>query len=395
MPTLSPRRHHLVMPLVGILLLAINLRPAITAVGPVLPALGEDLSLSAAELGLLGALPVATFGVVSGAVQAFIARFGVERVTVSAMVLLTGATVWRSWPGPEANLWVGTILIGAAIAVGNVTVPVFVKRSFPRHTALITSIYVAVLGVCAGLAAALAVPLAGLSPWGWRLSLGVWAAITVLAVVFWAGQAITAPVVGGGPSVPLGGKAPKVWSSPVAWQLSVYMGMQSAVFYISLTWLPTVEQHLGFSAVAAGWHMFALQIAGVGGNLLAPVFMRIGPDDRFAAVIPGAFFLVSLAGLLWVPGAALLWVSVLGLGTGAAFVVSLTLIASRAANVAVAGQLSAMAQGAGYLLASVLLFLAGAIAGTHTLGVLVVLALASAGVLAAGSVLGRPRMVGA
>src|SRR5690625_2135708 len=114
MPTLSPRRHHLVMPLVGILLLAINLRPAITAVGPVLPALGEDLSLSAAELGLLGALPVATFGVVSGAVQAFIARFGVERVTVSAMVLLTGATVWRSWPGPEANLWVGTVLIGAA-----------------------------------------------------------------------------------------------------------------------------------------------------------------------------------------------------------------------------------------------------------------------------------------
>src|SRR5699024_5716276 len=155
----STRFREFVLPLVGILLLAINLRPAITAVGPIITEVGEDLSLSSSELGLLGALPIATFGAISAFVQIFIQRFGVERVTVAALLVLTGATVLRSWPGPNANLWIGTILIGAAIAVGNVAVPVFVKRSFPRQVATITGVYVAVLGICAGLAAAFAVPI--------------------------------------------------------------------------------------------------------------------------------------------------------------------------------------------------------------------------------------------
>src|SRR5699024_8728130 len=178
------------VPLLGILLVAINLRPVITAVGPVLPALGEDLSLGPSALGLLGALPIAMFGLVSAMVQNLIARFGVERTTAGALALLTVATVLRSWPGPHANLWIGTVLVGAAIAIGNVAVPVLVKQSFPRATALVTSIYVAVLGIFAGLAAALAVPLAAASTAGWRLSLGVWAVLTCLGLVCWVMHAL-------------------------------------------------------------------------------------------------------------------------------------------------------------------------------------------------------------
>ncbi len=391
---MSTRFREFALPLAGILLLAINLRPAITAVGPIITEVGEDLSLSSSELGLLGALPIATFGAVSAFVQIFIQRFGVERVTVAAMLVLTGATVLRSWPGPDANLWIGTVLIGAAIAVGNVAVPVFVKRSFPDRTATITSIYVAVLGVCAGLSAALSVPIANASRLGWRLSLGVWAALTVLAVVYWAGQAIQARPVSGGRSVPLGEKRVNLWRSGVAWQLSVYMGAQSSVFYVSLTWLPTVEQHLGFSAVASGWHMFALQIAGVAGNLLAPGFMRVGPDERFAAVLPGALFVVSLTGLYLFPAAALAWISVLGLGTGSAFVVSLSLMASRTTDVTTAGHLSAMTQGVGYTLAALILYTAGAVAGANTLGVLAVLGAAGLLVGTVGFATGRQRLIG-
>lgn len=389
----STRLREVALPLLGILLLAINLRPAITAVGPVLLDLGEDLSLSSSELGLLGALPIATFGAVSAFVQILIQRFSVERVTLTAMVVLTGATVLRSWPGPDANLWVGTVLIGGAIAIGNVAVPVFVKRSFPHHTASVTAVYVAVLGVFAGLAAALSAPLANLSSWGWRLSLGVWAVLTVLAVVFWAGQSLRAAPISGGSSRPLGESRVNLWRSAVAWQLSVYMGVQSSVFYVSITWLPTVEQHLGYSAVASGWHMFALQIAGVGGNLLAPVLMQIGPDQRFAAVLPGAFFLASLAGLYFFPGAALLWISVLGLGTGSAFVVSLSLIASRASDVTVAGHLSAMAQGVGYVIAAGVLYIAGTVAGVNILGIIAVLVCAGVVVGMMGIATGRNRMV--
>src|SRR5699024_2347942 len=101
--------------------------------------------------------------------------------------------VLRSWPGPDANLWVGTVLIGAAIAVGNVTVPVIVKTSFPRATALVTAGYVAVLGIFAGLAAALAVPIAAASDLSWRLALGCWAALTLAGLVFWAARAARVP----------------------------------------------------------------------------------------------------------------------------------------------------------------------------------------------------------
>src|SRR5699024_4342316 len=200
---------------------------------------------------------------------------GVERTTAGALALLTVATVLRSWPGPHANLWIGTVLVGAAIAIGNVAVPVLVKQSFPRATALVTSIYVAVLGIFAGLAAALAVPLAAASTAGWRLSLGVWAVLTCLGLVFWVMHALrSAPPRDRASMSTSERRSPhrpsglNVWRTPMAWQISAYMGLQSGVFYISLTWLPTVEQALGISATAAGWHMFLLQIAGIVGNLL-------------------------------------------------------------------------------------------------------------------------------
>src|SRR5699024_10749466 len=114
---------NLSLSILAILLVAINLRPVITAVGPIIPDIGGDLSLSASQLGLLGALPIAVFGLASGFVQKLVGRFGVETTTAGALWLLTIATVWRSWPGPTANLWAGTALIGVAIAIGNVAVP--------------------------------------------------------------------------------------------------------------------------------------------------------------------------------------------------------------------------------------------------------------------------------
>lgn len=390
----STRRWQFLLPLGGILILGINLRPAITAVGPVLPEIGRDLQLGPSELGLLGALPIATFGIFATVVQRLIQRYDPERVTMAAMLVLTGATVLRSLPGPNANLWVGTILIGAAIAVGNVIAPVLVKRSFPTSTSTITAAYVAVLGVCAGLAAALSAPLAEASMWGWRFALGIWALVTVVAAAYWTWQSVRTPSVSGGGSIAITGTSTQLWRSGAAWKLSIYMGAQSSVFYVSLTWLPTVEQHLGFSAVTSGWHMFALQIAGVAGNLLAPLLMRIGNDERFAAALPGVLFLASLAGLYWFPKGALVWVSILGLGTGSTFVVALSLMASRAKDVIVAGRVSAMAQGVGYTIAAMILYLAGAAAGVSILAVLAVLAGAGVLVGAIGLATGRNHAIG-
>lgn len=389
---MSTRFREFALPLLGILLLAINLRPAITAVGPIITEVGEDLSLSPSELGLLGALPIATFGAVSAFVQLLFQRFGVERVTVAAMVVLTGATVLRSWPGPDANLWIGTVLIGAAIAVGNVAVPVFVKRSFPERVAVITGIYVAVLGICAGLAAAFAVPLAEASPLGWRLALGVWAVLTVVALIHWAIKVASAPPSRGGSSTPLGERFP-IWRSPVAWQLSVYLGAQGSVFYICLTWLPAVEQHLGYSPAVTGWHMFGLQLTGVIGNLLAPHLMKLGTDERLSTIAPGLASLISVFGFFWLPGAALVWVFIFGLGTGTSFVVSLSLIATRADTLTIAGQLSAMTQGIGYTITAALLFSSGVAYGKNPVGVLAIIGFAATVVAVAGLWAGRSRTV--
>lgn len=281
--------------LLGIVVLAVNLRPAITAVGPVLPLLGEDLELEPVAMGLLGALPVAVFAIASSIVGHLVRRLGVERTAVLALCVLAFATVLRSWPGPEANLWAGTVLIGAAVAVGNVTVPVIVKRDFPSATPLVTGIYVAVLGIFAGLAAAFAVPLAGTSMLSWRLSLGGWAVLTLLALAVWVPRSIAggAAARAGGVSAPATAGSGALWRNRDAWLLSCYMGVQSGAFYISLTWLPTVEQELGFSDVASGWHMFVLQVCAIGGNLAAPALMRHGV--RFTAALPG---------VSWWPGRA-------------------------------------------------------------------------------------------
>ncbi|WP_022917901.1 MFS transporter [Ruania albidiflava] len=386
--TSAPARLPRWLLLVGIVVVAINLRPAIAAVGPVLPVLGADVGVGSVALGLLGALPVAVFGVASSVVHRLLHTFGVERTTAGALGLLTIATLLRSWPGPEANLWVGTVLVGAAIAVGNVTVPVLVRQDFPGAAARVTGIYVAVLGFFAGLSAAVAVPLANLSTLGWRLALGVWAVLTLLGLLVWWPRAHrTSRPDPARTDAPAGGP---LWRTAAAWQISVYMGLQSSSFYVALTWLPTVEQDLGFLPEVAGWHMFLLQIVSMVGNLGAPVLMRRSRDERFPATLAGLCVLSGTVGFLLLPGAAVAWIVLLGLGMGVAFVVSLTLIAVRAGDLRTAPRLSAMAQSVGYLIAAVALLVAGVLhgvaGGPAVLGVIVAV---STGTAALGLLVGR------
>ncbi|UNX55527.1 MFS transporter [Georgenia sp. TF02-10] len=367
--------------LLGIVLVAVNLRPVITALGPVLPLVGAETGLSPAALGLLGAMPVVAFAVVSPVVHLLIDRLGVERTVLGALVVLTVATVLRSWPGPAANLWVGTVLIGATVAVGNVAMPVVVKQDFPSVVARTTGVYVAALSVCAALASGLAVPLAGLSTLGWRLSLGVWALLTVVAVAAWVPRALRpgpgrpGPLTGrpapGRPPSPAAGRppspspprpaGPSVWRSGLAWQLAGYMGLQSTAFYVLVTWLPTLEQDLGISPADAGWYVSFFQVVGIAGNLGAPAVMRLGRDQRLAAALPGLLLAVAVVGMLVAPGLVLLWSAGIGLSTGAAFVISLSLMSLRAADAATAGRLSGMSQAVGYALAALGLVLAGVV----------------------------------
>jgi CP family cyanate transporter-like MFS transporter len=177
------RRGYFIL-LVGILFIAINLRPALAAVGPLITHIGQATGLSNSMLGLLTTLPLIAFGVVSTLTPLFTRRFGIGGTLLGAMLLLVLGIGIRSMGG-TFMLYFGTLLLGIAIAFGNVLLPGLTKRNFSSHSGLITSLYFSLMAVGASLAAGISVPLADNYGLGWRVSLGVWAILALIAFFVW------------------------------------------------------------------------------------------------------------------------------------------------------------------------------------------------------------------
>ncbi|MFZ4894836.1 CynX/NimT family MFS transporter [Plantibacter sp. Mn2098] len=333
-----------------VLVVAANLRPAITAVGSVIGHIAADTGLPTASLGLLGAVPLLAFAVVSPLVHLVSVRLGTERAVFFAVIVLIAGTVIRSLPGLQANLWIGTAILGAAIAVCNVLVPSIVKRDFPNNIAVMTGAYSAVISAFAALASGLAVPL---SEWGgWRLGIGVWAVLSVVSAIVWIPRLRhrrpVAPVVTGSSTSTTG----SMWTSPVAWHVTFFMGLQSTSFYLLITWLPEIEEHGGTAIAVAGWHLFAFQIIGIAGGLGITAFMGRRADQRLVGVLVSVLMICAMIGLLLAPQLVILWVLIGGLSCGSSLVVALTLVGLRSRTASDATRLSGMVQGVGYLLAA-------------------------------------------
>jgi CP family cyanate transporter-like MFS transporter len=274
-------------------------------------------------------------------------------------------------------------VVGGAIAVGNVLVPVIVKRDFPQRISFATGVYSACVTMGAGASAALAVPFASI--WGWQGSLAFWAIPAVVVAVLWLPRAKRAPAKHETPVV-LGESPVALWRRPTAWLVTAFMGLQSTAFYVMVTWLPTIEMAAGTSAEQAGVHLLVLQIVGVVSGLLIPRLLRRPQGQIAAAVTASAPILIGVLGLLMAPGRGIVWVFFLGAGTGASLVVSLTLISMRGRSQLETVKLSGMAQSFGYLLAAVgpILFgTLGQVTGSWTVPLAVVAAVAVAQLLVA------------
>jgi len=342
--------HTRLLLVVTVLVVAANLRPAITALGPILDRVGDDAGLSATSLGLLGALPLLTFGLVSPVVHHLTARFGADVAVFGALVVLVAGTLVRSLPGLSAYLWIGTVLLAAAIAVGNVLVPAIVKRDFPDHVPLMTGLYSATLSGFAALASGIAVPIASAA--SWRMSLGVWAVLSVIAASVWSlrlrGQAQRR--ARNVDEVPAPGSS--MWTSSVAWQVALFMAVQSMNFYLMITWLPSIEVEHGTSSSAAGWHLFLFQMSGIVSGLLAGRLLQRTPDQRAVGASFTSLMAVAALGLIFAPGLTVLWAGVSGFSAGATLVVALTLMSVRTRTPQSAARLSGMSQSVGYLIAA-------------------------------------------
>jgi CP family cyanate transporter-like MFS transporter len=333
----------------GILVVAANLRGAITSVGPLLETIRHDEQLSAGQAGVLGALPLLAFAVFSPQVPRVARRVGMERLLWLALVLLTFGILLRSVPLPGL-LWLGTVLIGMSIAVGNVLLPALLKRDFPDRVAPMTSLYSVTMGVVGAVVSGLAVPLAGTLPGGWRTALGCVAGIALVGVAVWAPQALARNQ--SRPTDVPARKSRTPWRSPLAWQVTAFMGLQSFGFYIVLAWFPAILHSNGTSEENSGWLLLVLQVLGVVMSAVTPLVANKLNDQRVLAFGGSVLSFVGYLGMLLAPQFAVLWVVIVGLASGLCFVLALFFFTLRSIDSFAAATLSGMAQSFGYLFAT-------------------------------------------
>lgn len=344
---------------IGVLLVASCLRPAITSVGPLLDSIGDSLNLGSGALGILGALPLLAFAGLSVLVHPLAQRLGTDRAVLLALMVLSVAIVLRSLPLPGV-LWIGTLLIGAGIAVGNVLVPAVVKRDYPHHVSGMTGAYSGTMNGFAAAASGLVVPLAAAVVGGWRVALAVSVVLAVAATIVWAIRAhrVAVPDTGairrsgtGAPADPThSGRS--LARSPLGWQVTLHMGLQSTVFYVMVNWLPSLEVDHGLSAGAAGVHLLIYQAAGIPAGLFVSALIARVIDQRIIASMVTIPMLIAMTGLLVAPSALIVWVILAGLTSGCAITISLALIGLRTRHAATTTRLSGMAQSLGYLMAA-------------------------------------------
>src|SRR6266568_5496960 len=380
--------------LLAVAVAARRLRPAaaITSLPPLFPDLQTRLHLSSAALSLLAATPVICFGVVSAFAAWLNRRYGEEAILLVALVLLTAGLLLRG-VAPGIMLFPGTALAASAIAVLNVLLSSMVKRRWPERAGLLVGIYLTMLSVGAILSSLLSVPLYRSSGGSVRLALGLWAVPAALAVLLWLPQlrhrtAGTPAVAGDTPRARI-----KVYRYALTWQVTAFMGLQSLLYYAALSWLPTIFQDRGDSAVTAGNLLALMGVGNFATSLIVPVLAHRSPGQR-GLVVPSLIGTAAgLAGSLWAPlGSAPFWVLVLGVSQGSCLGLAIFFTLARAPDAGVAASLSAFAQSVGYLVASAGPLVVGLLhsaTGSWNLPLVLLLVLCAAE-LATGLLAGRP-----
>lgn len=346
--TASERRTMLVF-IVLMVVVGLNLRPALSSLAPLLTRIQQDTGLSALAIGALTTLPVLCLGLFAPLAPWLSRHLGPERTLSAALVLLGGGLLVRSLAASEA-LFLGTLMVGAAIGVAGALLPALVKRELPRGADLMTGVYTMALCLGGALGAGLSIPLAD---WlgGWQASLASWSVLAALALVMWL---ILMPRRQAPARIPgAAGSMRDLLTQPLAWQVMLFMGSQSSLAYIVFGWLPTLLAERGYSEAQAGWMMGASVMVQLISALAAPWLSRLGRDQRPALLIVLGLIATGFWLLLQGP-LTLRWpgIVLLGLGQGGGFSLALTLIVLRSGNSRLAGKLSGLAQGGGYTIAA-------------------------------------------
>ncbi|ELH4486635.1 CynX/NimT family MFS transporter [Salmonella enterica] len=345
---LSPRGKQGALLIAGILMIATTLRVTFTGAAPLLETIRTDYGLSTAQTGLLTTLPLLAFALISPLAAGIARRFGMERSLFAAMLLICAGIALRSLPS-AALLFAGTAIIGCGIALGNVLLPGLIKRDFSQHVARLTGAYSLTMGAAAALGSALVVPLA-LHGFGWRSALLMLMLFPLLAFLIWLLQWRTTRSANLSSSRALHERG--IWRSPLAWQVTLFLGLNSLIYYVIIGWLPTILISHGYSEAQAGSLHGLLQLATAAPGLAIPLILHRFNVQRWIAALVSLLCALGAAGLWFVLGQAIIWTLLFGFGSGATMILGLTFIGLRASSAHQAAALSGMAQSVGYLLAA-------------------------------------------
>jgi len=332
----------------SVVLIALNLRPVFSSLSVVLPEVMASTGLSPTAASALTTLPVICLGVFAMVAPWLGRRFGTERTLLVCLLMILVGTLLRG-TGSVPLLFAATAIAGTGIAISNVLLSALVKRDFAEQAALMMGLYT--MAVCAGAAggAGLTVPLEHALGGDWSGALAVWAAPAAVVTLVWAPQAL--------PRRPIPSESAKavrgLWRDPLAWQVTGFMGLQSALAYAVMSWLAPILRERGLDAETAGYVVSVAVMTQLVTCLAVPLVAVNCRNQVGIAVGASVLTLIALMSCMFAPtGGVWLWAVLLGIAQGGSFSLALTFIVLRSRDAHVAAQLSGMAQGVGYLIAA-------------------------------------------
>lgn len=342
-----------ILVLIGIVIVSFNLRPGMTSVGPLIGIIRDDVGLTNWSAGLLTSLPLIAFAVMSPIVPSLGNRFTNERIMIVGLAVIILGIGIRSM-SVMIFLFVGTVLVGVGIAICNVLLPGVVKEKFPHKVGLMTSVYSTSMGIFAAIASGLSVPFAKGLGWGWQLSLLIWTIPAMIGIIIWFILAMQHDPKKNPGLRYVGLNDNRIWRSPLAWQVALFMGLQSSLFYVTISWLPEILHNSGMDIITAGWMLSFTQLTGMPASFLVPVIAGRMKSQQSIVLVLGTSALIGYIGLLVGKSFIVMFISTIFLGTalGGSFALALTFLAVRARDARHASFLSGMAQAIGYLIAA-------------------------------------------
>lgn len=339
-----------VIALVGVVLVSLNLRTAVTSLSPLLGVIDAEIGLGTGGMGLLGMVPTAMFALWGVLTPIVLRRMGLEMLTVLAMAAAAAGQLLRAFAHDPWVMGTGSLIALAGMGIGNVVAPPLVKKYFPRHVAAVSMAYITGLQLGTVVPALVAVPVEETA--GWRVSIGWWAVLAIVAAVPWIVEILRKDSDTSGPAggVVAGAATKRIrpWRSPVGVALALFFGTNSLCTYAFFTWLPAVAESIGMTRAEGGLALAVYSAIGLIAALVVPWAAGRFEDPYAVVVVSVVCYLAGFAGLLWAPGVApWLWICLLGVGPST-FPLCLTLINLRTRTQAGSAALSGFSQGVGY-----------------------------------------------